>query len=96
MKKKKLICSLTEENLAKKRCIGHPKIINHQQGKCVKIPFLGKNENRVPSVFTQYLKIYKSNKAVIFYTNVDKNIPKTGTNVYKTIFWLNSFRVIRN
>ena len=53
------ICSLTEENLAKMRYIGHPKTINYQQGKCVKIPFLGKNENRVPSVFTQYQNIYK-------------------------------------
>ena len=59
--KKKTICSLTGKNLAKKRCIGHPKITNNQQGKCVKIQLLGENENRVSSVFMQYLNIYKSN-----------------------------------
>ena len=58
---KKQICCLTGKNFAKQRCIGHPKITKNQQGKCVKIPFLGENENRVSSVFMQYLKIYKSN-----------------------------------
>ena len=62
-----MVCSLTGKILAQKRCIGHPKITNYQQGKCVKIPFLGENENRVPSVFMQYLKIYKSNLAVILH-----------------------------
>ena len=57
------ICSLILGKTwpAKKRCIGHPKITNNQQGKCVKIQFLGENENRVSPVFMQYLKIYKSN-----------------------------------
>ena len=58
---KKRICSLNGKNLANKRCKVHPKITNNQQGKSVKIPFLGENENRVSSVFMQYLKIYKSN-----------------------------------
>ena len=40
--KKKLVCSLTVENLAKKRCIGRPKAINFQQGKCMKMPSMGK------------------------------------------------------
>ena len=60
MKKKTDLQSYLEK-LGKKRCIGHPKITNNQQGKCVKIPFLGENENRVSSVFMQYLKMYKSN-----------------------------------
>ena len=58
LRKEKLIHSLTEENLANPRCIDHPKTINYQKGKCVKVQFLGENENRVPSVFTRYLKLY--------------------------------------
>ena len=37
----------------------------------MKIPFLGENENRVPSVFMQYLKNIKVIE-LLFYTNVDK------------------------
>ena len=60
------MCSLTGKTRLKES-IGHPKITNNQQGKCVKIQFLGENKNRVSSVFMQYLKIYKSNLAVILH-----------------------------
>ena len=54
--------------LGKKRYIGHPKTINNQQGKCVKILFLVGNENKVPSVFTQYLK-----QLSCYFTQIHKN-----------------------
>ena len=69
--RKKLICSLTEENLAKKESIGHPKRINYQQGKCVKILFWGENEKGVPSVLHNISKNIQVIE-LLFYTNVDK------------------------
>ena len=56
---KTLICRL-RENLAKQRCIGYPKTLNYQQGKFVKIPFLGENENMVSSVLCHISKYIKN------------------------------------
>ena len=70
---KTLICRLGE-NFAKQRCIGYPKTINYQQGKFVKIAFLGENENIGPSVFTQYLKIYKKQLSCSFTQIWIKNV----------------------
>ena len=73
----KLICSLTEENLTKKRCIGHPKTIIYQNGKLVKIPFLGGNENRCHHLLRNISKYIKAID-LLFYINVDKIYLKTG------------------
>ena len=84
-KKNKLICSLTEENLANKRCIGHQQGINVWKSR-----FWGWGMKTGCLQFLRNISIYIKEIELLFTQMWINNIP------IKHFYRLTSFRVIRN